>query len=157
MLKGETRTAAVYQRLETRIFVRMVRLSPSLVDAQCHELSTARAESPEQAADRLAKARADSAAPTYFAVVHTPEASWNDWHQPASAWHIALVRGEQQTLPERVTRIDGPHSPELHTLLPYLDDFAVLYRIGFPLGAQGDAVHVAGVLGQMNFDWSAPQ
>ena len=155
-LKAETRITSVYQGLETRIFTRLVRLSPGLVAAQCHELSEARAESPAQAAERLSKTLAENAAPTFFAVVHTPEARWNDWELPNSAWHIALLQGEQQTAPERVTRLDRPYSPELKRLYPYLDDFAVLYRIRFPPGAQGEALRVSGVLGHMSFDWGAP-
>lgn len=154
-LKAETRTGSVYNRLETRIFTRLVRLTPGLVEAQCHELSEARGESPAQAADRLARARAEAAAPTFVAVVHTPQAGWNDWQLPDSAWHIALVQGDRQTLPEEVTRRDRPYSPELVTLFPYVDDFAVLYRIRFPAGAQGDLVLISGVLGQMKFDWAA--
>jgi hypothetical protein len=154
-LKQEARTSAVYQRLETRIFARLVRLTPALVEAQCREISAARSESPAQAEERLARAREESAAPTYFAVVHTPEPGWNDWQLPGSSWHLALVEGEQQTQPASVTRLDGPFSPEQQVLLPYLDDFAVLYRIRFPAGARGELLRVSGVLGRMEFDWSA--
>lgn len=157
VLKTETRTAAVYYKFETRIFTRLVRLSPALVEAQCHELSTARSESQQQATERLASARAENAAPTYFAIVHTPDANWNDWQLPTSVWHIALVHGEEQTLPEQIARIERPYSPEQRTLFPYLDDFAALYRIRFPVGAQGDVVRVSGVLGQMGFDWGVGQ
>lgn len=156
-LRRETRTGAQYSHLETRAFVRMVRLTPELVDLAAAMVAERRGEGPA-----LAKARRDAwiaelDAPTFIAVVHTPEASWNDWDSAKSVWTIVMVDGETQAKPEKVTRLEKPFTPEQQALYPYLDDFAQGYRIRFPPGTKGQRIQAAGVLGKLDFDWSVPE
>lgn len=153
-LKAETRTAALYDRLETRAFVHLVRLSPGLLDLQSAEVSSMRAESLPLAAARREALRKQYPPRSFFAVVHTPIAAWNDWDLPASVWSVVLTADGVQTPPEKVERLPRPFSAELRALFPYLDDFCEAYVLRYPAGARGEKVLAAGVLGRMEFDWT---
>ncbi len=130
-----TRKATLYDGLETRAFARVIYLSPEFVNAQAAEISSLRAELPDQAAQTRERLRAENAAPTLFAIVYVADKHSNDWEQSNSVWRLALNLGLGQMRPVSVTRIER-FDAELRTLYPYLDDFSVGYLIKFPpLGA----------------------
>jgi hypothetical protein len=153
-LKAATREAALFNQLETRAFVHVTQLTPALAEAQAEKLSALRGEPPTVAADRKLKARDAVSAPTFFAVVSTPYAQWNDWEQPGSAWRIALGP-DYLRVPVKIVRFERPFTVELLTLYPYLNDFHTGYRLEFDGKLDGPAqLQIAGALGKMMFDWS---
>jgi hypothetical protein len=157
-LKQDTRRAALYKGLETRLWIHMVWLKPDLVAAQAAQLSLMRAEPPDVASARKEKMLAESAAPTFFAIVYTPIANWNDFDAKNSVWRIALEGGRLgEATPVKVTRYDGPFNAELMALYPYVDDFSTAYRIQFPPDSMGEKpkVLLAGTLGKVELDWAA--
>ena len=167
LLRRWTRESEVYQGLETRAFVQVVFLAPPLVDAQSELVADVRAEPAPARARTLARMRAAAATPTFFAVVRTPDRNWNDLDSKTSVWRIAIDYGAGQFEPASVVRMEQPWSAELQTLYPYLDEYSVAYEIRFPAAATpppaGSSVQpepaltIAGVLGQMKFDWSVPR
>ena len=167
LLHTWTRESEIYQGLETHAFVQAVFLAPPLVDAQAELVADFRAEPAPARARTLARMRAAAATPTFFAVVRTPDPNWNDLQSKTSVWRIAIDYGAGQFEPESVERLERPFSAELHKLYPYLDEYSVAYLIRFPAASvptppagaspqQEPALTIAGVLGQMKFDWSVP-
>jgi hypothetical protein len=156
-LARDTRHAAIYQALETRLFLHMVWLKPELVTAQAQRLAEMRAEPPELAAAHLKKLQDESALPTFYAFVYTPQPGWNDWDAKSSVWRIALEGPAGEATPVKVQRFDGPFNAELMALYPYLDEFVTAYRLQFPAGSLGPSAKLllAGALGKVELDWSA--
>ncbi len=167
-LKKWTRKVALYAGLETRAFVRIVYLSPAMVEAQAKELSRMRAELPDQAAATLEKLRQEFSQPSFFAVVYIPDKTANDWNEPNSVWRIALNMGMGEKPPDRITRYEMPFNAEMRALYPYLDDYSVAYLIRFPDPAPPAAPPgakqasftpveaqfiAAGALGKMKLTW----
>ncbi len=160
-LKSDTRKAAIYEGLETRLFVHVAWLKPELVQAQAKLLSDARAEPPELAVKRQAQMMAEDEAPTFFAVVYTPVAIWNDWDSKSTVWRIVLQTDQGEVAPESVKRFDANlgFNADMVSLYPFLDDFVTGYRIQFPKGTviTSPKMLIAGTLGKVTLDWGLPQ
>jgi hypothetical protein len=156
-LRAATRRKVLYDGLETRAFVHLVRVTPALAAEQARVLSEARQESEAEAKARRDTMVAAAAQPTYFAVVFTPRAEWNDWESKKTSWRIALDQGEAQVLATKVERFERPFHPDLHLIYPYLDEFHVAYRIQFPepQGSRPPRFTAAGALGQIELDWGS--
>ena len=154
-LKNATRRASLIEGLETRAFVHLVYVTPELAALQADRLSAFRAEPPAEAAARRDRARAEVAAPTFFAIVFTPERNWNDWESKKSSWRIALDTPAGQSVPVSVQRFERPFGVELAKTYPFVDDFHVAYKLQFPAGVITQPPHltVAGALGKMEFSW----
>lgn len=159
-LKKWTRQVALYSGLETRAFVRMVYLSPEFVDAQAKELSTMRAELPDQASVTLARVREQYRQPNFFAVVYMPDKTANDWNEGDSVWRLALNMGMGERPPDRIQRFEVPFNAELRALYPYIDEYSVAYLLRFPDPAAPASftpveaqLIAAGALGKMQFRW----
>lgn len=159
-LKKWTRQVALYSGLETRAFVRMVYLSPEFVDAQAKELSTMRAELPDQASVTLARVREQYRQPSFFAVVYMPDKTANDWNEGDSVWRLALNMGMGERPPDRIQRFEVPFNAELRALYPYIDEYSVAYLLRFPDPAAPASftpveaqLIAAGALGKMQFSW----
>jgi hypothetical protein len=157
-----TRKTTLYAGLETRGFCRIVYLSPEMVDAQAREISTMRAELPDEAQRTRERLRNDTATPTLFAIFYTPDKISNDWNEKKSIWRIALNLGMGEVEPQKIERIEPPFNAELRHLYPYLDDYSIAYVIHFPAqqapaGLQFTPTEahlvVAGAPGKMDFLW----
>jgi hypothetical protein len=157
-----TRKTTLYAGLETRGFCRIVYLSPEMVDAQAHEISTMRAELPDEAQRTRERLRNETATPTLFAIFYTPDKISNDWNEKKSIWRIALNLGMGEVEPQKIERIETPFNAELRHLYPYLDDYSVAYVIHFPAQQPPPAMQftpteahliVAGAPGKMEFVW----
>jgi hypothetical protein len=174
VLRTWAREQAVYEGLETRAFAHVIYLAPPLVDAQASMISRMRAEPPPERARTLERMRRETATPTFFAVMHTPDRNWNDLDSKTSIWRVAVDFGGGQFEPEKVERLERPFSAELQKLYPYLDEYAVAYVLRFPAAAAAAAPVVsaasaagpktaslpvmimAGALGTMRFNWTVP-
>jgi hypothetical protein len=156
-LRNQTRRTVLYDWLEVRAFVHVVRVTPDLARAQAARLSELRGEPAEVAAARRDKALADIGVVSFFAAVYMRRPDWNDWDsKKESSWRIALVgnTGAQQT-PALVERFERPYAPEIEALYPYVEDFHVAYRLKFtamPPGP-GTKLVIAGALGRLEFEW----
>jgi hypothetical protein len=127
-----TRTVTLYGGLEARAFVRVIYLSPEFVNAQAQEISTMRAELPDQAAATLERLRDEYRQPSFFAVAYFPDRTANDLNEPDSVWRIALNLGLGEQKAEKVQRFERPFNAELRALYPYLDDYSTGYLLRFP-------------------------
>ena len=154
-LRNSTRRAALIDTLETRAFVRIVYITPDLAEQQAERLSNLRGESPEETLARRDRARAEVTAPTFLAVVFTPNRDWNDWDSKSSSWHIALDTPAGPIEPVSVQRFERPFGVELLQTYPLIDDFHIAYRMQFARGpiTQPPRLVVSGALGKMNFIW----
>jgi hypothetical protein len=166
VLRSWARQQAVYQGLETRAFTQVIYLARPLVDVQAVMISSLRAE-PAPARERtLERMRRETAAPTFFVVMRTPDRNWNDLESKTSVWRIAVDFGAGEFEPEKVERLERPFSAELQKLYPYLDEYSVAYVVHFPAAAAAPvagsttppmpAMVIAGVLGAMRFNWTVP-
>jgi hypothetical protein len=156
------RKTSLYSGLETRAFCRVVYLSYEMTDAQAKQISVMRAELPDEASRTREKLHRDTATPTVFAILYTPDKGANDWEAKDSVWRIAINLGLGQVEPQRIERIERPFNAELRALYPYLDDYSVAYVIHFPAQEGPAGEHftptelnmiVAGALGKMEFKW----
>lgn len=157
-----TRRTTLYVGLETRAIARVVYLSPEFVGMQAAQISSMRAELPDQAAQTLAKLREQARTPTFFAILYMPDKTANDWNERNSVWRLAVNIGLGQVAPDKVERMDKPFSAELRALYPYLDDYSQAYRLHFPEqplleGQKPDSGDVeliaAGAPGKLIFHW----
>ncbi len=156
LLKSVTRRDAIYQGLETRLFLHAVRMTPELVRAQAEMLSSMRSETPALAAERLTRMQADAALPTIFAITYMPELAWNDWDSKNSVWRIAIEGCPSgDAAPIKVERFDPPFNAEMYSLYPYLDEYSSAYRLQFP--AEANCAHpgllISGALGRTELKW----
>jgi hypothetical protein len=168
VLRTWTREQAVYEGLETRAFAQVIYLAPPLVDAQASMVSRLRAEPPPARARTLERMRRETATPTFFVVMRTPDRNWNDLEAKNSVWRVAVDFGGGEFEPEKVERLERPFSAELQKLYPYLDEYAVAYVLRFPAAAASAAsgagsktaslpvMVMAGALGTMRFNWTVP-
>jgi len=154
------RKTSLYSGLETRAFCRVVYLSYDMIDAQAKQISLMRAELPDEAARTRDRLHRETATPTVFAILYTPDKTANDWDAKDSVWRIAINLGLGQVEPQRIERIERPFNAELRTLYPYLDDYSVAYVIHFPAqeppaGFAPTELNMvaAGALGKMEFKW----
>jgi len=159
LLKWQRKTS-LYSGLETRAFCRVVYLSYEMIDAQAKQISLMRAELPDEAARTRDRLHRETATPTVFAILYTPDKTANDWDAKDSVWRIAINLGLGQVEPQRIERIERPFNAELRTLYPYLDDYSVAYVIHFPAqeppaGFSPTEMNMvaAGALGKMEFKW----
>jgi hypothetical protein len=147
----------LYDWLEVRAFVHVVRVTPALARAQAARISELRGEPADVAAARRDRLLAEIGPVAFFAAVYMRRPDWNDWDsKKESSWRIALLgAGGEQVTPSRVERFERPYAPEIEALYPYVDDFHVAYRLHFgatPPGA-GTKLVVAGALGRLEFEW----
>jgi hypothetical protein len=169
VLRSWTREQAVYQGLETRAFTQVIYLARPLVDVQAEMISSLRAETAHARERTLERMRRETATPTFFVVMRTPDRNWNDLESKTSVWRIAVDFGAGEFEPERVDRLERPFSAELQKLYPYLDEYSVAYVVHFPAAAAAPvtpaagstraplpAMVIAGVLGTMRFNWTVP-
>jgi hypothetical protein len=156
------RKTSLYSGLETRAFCRVVYLSYEMIDAQAKHISSMRAELPDEASHTREKLHRETATPTVFAILYTPDKGANDWDAKGSVWRIAINLGMGQVEPQRIERIERPFNAELRALYPYLDDYSVAYVIHFPAQEAPAGLHftptemnmiAAGALGKMEFKW----
>jgi hypothetical protein len=169
VLRSWTREQAVYQGLETRAFTQVIYLARPLVDVQAEMISSLRAETAHARERTLERMRRETATPTFFVVMRTPDRNWNDLESKTSVWRIAVDFGAGEFEPEKVQRLERPFSAELQKLYPYLDEYSVAYVVHFPAAAAAaaaplagsttppmPAMVIAGVLGAMRFNWTVP-
>jgi hypothetical protein len=157
-----TRKTTIYSGLETRGFCRVVYLSYEMIDAQARQISSMRAELPDEAARTLERLHRETATPTVFAIFYSPDKGANDWDAKDSVWRIAINLGYGQAEPQRIERLERPFNAELRALYPYLDDYSVAYVIHFPAQEIPAGLRftptevtmiVAGAPGKMEFKW----
>jgi hypothetical protein len=156
-LKKQTRSTVLYDRLEVRAFVHVVRVTPALARAQAARISELRGEPADVAAARRDKLLAEVGPVAFFAAVYMRRPDWNDWDsKKESSWRVALVgAGGAQVTPSAVERLERTYAPEVEALYPYVGDFPVAYRLRFaavPPGP-GTKLVVAGALGRLEFEW----
>lgn len=157
-----TRKTALYSGLETRAFCRVVYLSYDMIEAQARQISEMRAELPDEAERTRERLHRETATPTLFAVLFTPDKGANDWDAKDSIWRLAINLGYGQVEPQRIERLERPFNAELRALYPYLDDYSIAYVIHFPTQEAPAGLHftpteltliAAGAPGKMEFKW----
>jgi hypothetical protein len=157
-----TRKTSLYSGLETRAFCRVVYLSYEMIEAQSEKISGMRAELPDEAARTRERLHRETATPTVFAILYTPDKGANDWEAKNSVWRLAVNLGYGQIEPTRIERLERPFNAEIRALYPYLDDYSVAYVVHFPGQEAPPGMHftptemtmiAAGALGKMEFTW----
>jgi len=149
-----TRTAQLYDRLETHAIATAVWQAPEVRLRRAEQVATWRVMTAEErkallAAEEAERARWDEAMVFLF----TTDPKSNDLDARKSVWRVALVgpKGERLPAEARIVTVDG----ELRALYPAIHEYDVVYRIRFARG-QGEGpgpftLRIAGAPGKMDF------
>lgn len=153
-----TAKRAIYEGLETQLFVAATLEGPAFVEARVRREGEFKSASAAEVAAALEaeRARLSGATEVLFGV-HASDRKLDDFDRPNSIWRLALAVGGEERRPLEVKRL-GKATRELRSLYPYLDDFWVAYRLRFPgalTAGQGAVLEVASTAGQARLEFRA--
>lgn len=132
VLERFTRSQALYDNLDTNVFLRATWQSPTFVEARVARVATFQGMPPEAAAQALAAERARLGdAVEFFLAVHVNDSRHDDFGRPGSLWRLALETDGREVLPTSVERL-GRTNVQLQSVYSYLEAFWVGYRVRFP-------------------------
>ncbi|MBX7098539.1 MAG: hypothetical protein K1X89_12580 [Myxococcaceae bacterium] len=127
---------AVYDGLDTRVFVAATVQTPAFVEARVRRSGSFKALPAAEVEANLAseQARLSDMVEVVFGV-HCNEPKFDDFDKPSSIWRLTLSSGAQELAPREVKRM-GRASLDLRSIYPYLDTFWVAYVARFPRPAE---------------------
>ncbi len=131
VLEEWTRQQAIYDHLDTRLFVAATLQSRAFVETRLQRwadfkvVPPAELMSAKQAElDRLANAT------EFFVGVHVNETHFDDFDRSDSMWRIALVVDGKDLQPMSIERL-GRTNVEMRSVYSYMESFWVAYRVRF--------------------------
>jgi hypothetical protein len=157
VLDRSTRSAAIYDNLDTRLFVRAVWQSPAFVEARVRRESLFKAAPPAETDARVRSELERCAGVTeFFLAVHANDPKLDDFSRADSIWRLALAAGGEELLPVSVERL-GRTNVNLRTSYSWMESFWVGYRVRFPRLPPGrdramDLV-IASAMGRARFEF----
>jgi len=153
-----TRTAQLYDRLETHAIATAVWQAPEVRARRAEQVATWRVMTAEERRALLATEEAEQARwEEALVFLFTTDPRANDLDARRSVWRVALVGSKGERLPAEVRSL--PVDSELKALYPGIHDYDVVYRIRFGRG-QGEGagpftLRIAGAAGRMDFAFAA--
>lgn len=160
-LERFTRQQAVYDHLDTRLFVQATWQAPRFVSARLSRVAAFKAIPPgELVTQQEAEAKRLADVTEFFVAVHANDARFDDFDRPNSMWRIALVANGVEATPLSIERL-GRSNIEMRSVYSYMESFWVGYRVRFPkvdLGPGGTMmVRVASAVGRAELQFSEPE
>lgn len=131
-LERWTRHEKVYHRLASRLFVTATYQSPQFLAtynqryAEIFSLSEEEVKIKEAEAEKILSRHHE-----FFFTAATPVRRWNDFSSANSIWRVTLVNDRGREV-SPTTLQEVKKTPNLQALYPYLNDFALAYRVQFP-------------------------
>ncbi len=161
-----TRSARVYEGLESRLYMNATYKSPEFREAyidryvESYELG-------EDYREALAVREAEQAEKynEFFFTAYTPVENWNDFDRKDSVWRLYLEDDAGAKLsPVSITRLEGS-DPVVREFFPYFDLWSYAYIVKFPKYSETGAEPIpgegtgairlvaTGVLGKGELEW----
>jgi len=136
-LERYTRSQAVYDYLDTRLFVHATWESTPFMEARVKRFGRFRAMPPEEERAAMEAERQRLRDVTEFHLaVHANDPKMDDFDRPGSMWRIALVVDGRELAPVLIERI-GRASTDQRSIYSYMESFWVGYRVRFPKAVSG--------------------
>jgi hypothetical protein len=152
LLERSTRTAGVYDLLDTKAFFAASWQTPTFAEARVRREGSFKQWPTEVLESRLVGERKRLEGVTeFFLGVHVNESRFDDLGRPGSIWRLALeVDGGLQVEPLSIERL-GRTNVELRSTYAFMESFWVGYRVRFPevpaRPGQRLTLHLASALG----------
>ncbi len=159
-----TRSAEIYEGLDTRLFVAATFQAAAFRAARAERtatfLSLARPEAEALLAGQLREAAEGL---DVVLGVHANDRRLDDFSRPDSVWRLALVSEAGEAAPASIVKLDAA-DPNLRALYPYLAAYWTAYRVRFPRTfdngaqvlpekAQSFALRVSSAVGKAEVRW----
>ncbi len=159
ILARHTKSVAVYDNLDTKVFFRATWQSPAFAQARVRREGLFKALPPAELDARLLEERERLADATeFFVAVHANDYRFDDLEKKDSMWRVVLVAGGEELKPTRIDRL-GRTNTELRSYYSYLENFWVGYRVRFPRRELGPgerfSVKLASAVGQTELPFTA--
>ncbi len=130
-LERWTRSQAVYDNLDTRIFVHATHESREFIDARVQRFARFRAMPQEEQTAALEAERQRVADATEFHVaVHANDYRLDDFDKAGSIWRLALLVDGREYPAKTIERI-GRTNVDQRSIYSYMEPFWVGYRVRF--------------------------
>lgn len=157
VLERVSARGAVYDGLDTRVFVAATHQSPGFVEVRVRRTGGFKALPQAEIESNLAAehARLSDTTELLFGV-HANDPKFDDFDRPNTIWRLTLVDGAAELSPKRITRL-GRGSLDMRALYPYMDTFWVAYVVQFPkaTGTGPYVLRVASSLGKTELKLAA--
>ncbi len=158
VLERYTRSYALYDVLDSRLFARATWHSPAFAEALANRRAAFKVLPESDRAKSLEAARKDAEAATeFFLAVHANDPKADDFGRPQSPWRVALVTSAGEREPVSVERL-GRTNTELRAAYSYLEPFWTGYRVRFtklsPGEERGMVLRLASALGQADLSFA---
>lgn len=131
VLARHTTRKAIYDGLDTRLFIAATLQTPAFVEARVRRQGALKDAPPARVDEELAqeRKRLDGVTEIFFGI-HANDPRHDDFDRKPSMWRLALVAGGVEQEPLEVRRV-GRGTVDLRALYPYLDTFWVGYAARF--------------------------
>lgn len=158
LVERSSARGAVYDGLDTRVFVAATVQTPAFVEARVRRSGGFKALPQAEIEANLAseQSRLGDMVEIVFGV-HCNEPKFDDFDKPSSIWRLTLSAGGQELAPREVKRV-GRASLDLRSIYPYLDTFWVAYVARFPRPAEEPGAYqlrIASSLGKAELELKA--
>lgn len=147
-----TRSYALYDVLDSRLFARATWHSPTFAEALAGRRAAFKALPELERTAKIQAARKEAeAVAEFFLAVHANDPKADDFGRPQSPWRVALVTKSGEREPVSIERL-GRTNTELRAAYSYLEPFWTGYRVRFTALAPGEergmVLRLASSLGQ---------
>ena len=127
-----TRSTAVYDFLDSRVFLQATWHSPEFTKARAEREASFQTRSSAATSvlvnDEIDRARA---ATEFFLAVHVNDSRFDDFDRRSSMWRMSLWIDGQEFALQKIERL-GRSTPKLRASYSYFESFWVAYRLQFP-------------------------
>jgi hypothetical protein len=131
VLDKYTRSMAIYDHLDIRMFVRATVQSPEFSRARLEREAVFKSIPESEIKTRLTQEQLRlNAGAEIFLGVHANEPKHDDFNRANSMWRIALVIDGREVTPSSVERV-GRVNTEMRSYYSYMESFWVGYRLRF--------------------------
>lgn len=159
LLERSTKSAGVYDNLDSKVFFRAVEQSPAFSSARIHrEAMFKDMPAAEEAKRQEAEKERLAQATEFFMGVHSNDYRFEDFSRPDTMWRMVLVVDGTEYLPVSVERL-GRTSTEMRSYYSWMESFWIGYRIRFPKvelpAGQTFHFHLASALGKADLAFQA--
>lgn len=159
VLERYSASRAVYDNLDTKLFVQATWLSPRFSAERVRREGQFKAWPAAELEQKLAAEQQRLVEATeFFFAVHANDYRFDDFDRPNTMWRMVLVVGGEELAPLSVERL-GRTNFEMRSYYSYMESFWVGYRVRFPSRAlrAGEVMKlkVASALGQAELPFAA--
>lgn len=165
VLDRHTARQAVYDALDTRLFVAATIQRPPFIEARVRRRGAFQAQPEALVAEQLERELSElSSVHVFHLGVHLNDPRYDDFDKKDSIWRLALVAGGAESTPSQVRRL-GRSNLNVRAIYPYMQEFWVGYEVRFPAvradgqptippGAERVTLRLASTLGKADLEFA---